>query len=110
MREKFLTLVFLFLVLGNLLAKPPEVSCNFEHGSRHTEYLEPYVLPSLWIETTEKEELESWAYNYHKGYFKFSHPVSKRLRYERKYDYIWKDFIKEGNDNKNILNYYRTFF
>jgi len=90
-------------------ATPPKLSGNIEQGTRYALPYDDAGFPTPWVEATEQSKVESWAYNYHKGFLQVAQKVSSRLRYVVKYNYIWKDFIKADNTNKNLINYYQTY-
>jgi hypothetical protein len=102
-----LTAVFVLSIKG--YTKPPKVSGNIEQGSRYAIPYDDVGFPTPWVEATEGDAEESWAYNFHKGYLKLYHRLNDRIRYTVKYNYIKKDFFAAETNNKNILRYYRTY-
>ncbi len=102
-------LIVVFLAAGIGFAKPPKISGNFEQGSRYALSYDETGFPTPWVEATECDAVETWAYNFHKGYLQLSHKLNDRVRYVTKYNYIRKDFYAAETNNKNILRYYRTY-
>ncbi len=110
MFKKFIVmLIVVFLAAGIGFAKPPKISGNFEQGARYALPYDETGFPTPWVEATEGDAVETWAYNFHKGYLKLYHRLNKTVRYIAKYNYIWKDFHAAKTNNKNILRYFRTY-
>jgi len=92
-----------------LHAKAPKVSGNYEQGSRYAIPYDDIDYPSMWFEETEDIDQEAWAYNFSKGYLQLAQTINKDFRYVVKYNYIFKDFFAATTNNKNLINYYRTY-
>ena len=112
MKSIIFTFVIMLLV-ANCYAKPPKVSGNYEQGSRYAIEIdeEDYFVFDL-TEVDDVDEQEAWAYDFSKGYLQLSQTVNDKFRYVVKYDYLDKDFFAATSDatnNKNRLNYYRTY-
>jgi len=110
MKIKIVILVLIFAFVSQIgIAERPKISGDYEHGSRYALPYDEIGYPTPWIEVAEEFEEEAWAYNFRKGNFQVSQRLSKKFRYVVKYDFIWKDFFSATTNNKNMLNYYRTY-
>lgn len=98
------------LIILETHAKPPKISGNYEQGSRYAIDYDEIEYPTFWFEEVEEDiDQETWAYNFEKGYLQLSQQINKDIRYTVKYDYIYKDYFAANINNKNRLNYYRTY-
>jgi len=109
MRKYFILSSLIFLLSNQVLAELPKISGNIEQGARYAIPYDEVAFPTPWIEVSKQYEEESWAYNFNKGYLQLSQKVNDKIRYVVKYNYIWKDFFDANTNNKNVLNYYRTY-
>jgi len=108
--NKILLILTILLVLSiKGYSKPPKISGNYEQGSRYAIPYNEFGYPTPWVEASEQFEEETWAYNFSKGYLKLSQRINKNYRYVVKYKYIRKNFYEADLNNKNRLDYYRTY-
>jgi hypothetical protein len=110
MKIKTLLWFFICIVTVNISAKPPRLSGNFEQGSRYAISEEELDFPAIMFDEVDEDiDQETWAYEFTKGYLQLSQTLNDRMKYVFKYDYLYKDFFAADTNNRNRLDYYRTY-